>query len=132
MLRTVMSKIVNPPVEALLSTPAHRLVSPSLCILRYEGRRSGKRYSLVVQYAQPDDATVVVWPGQPDTKTWWRNFLDPMPAALQLRGQTRSASGRIITEGEQWRRAFAAYRDRYPRWVKDVDEGHPLLILELA
>lgn len=132
MLRTVMSKLVNPPLEALLSTPAHRLVSSTLCILRYVGRRSGKRYSLVVQYAHPDDTTVVILPGQPDTKTWWRNFADPMPAALQLRGETRPATGRIVTEGEEWQRAFAAYRDRFPRWVRDVDEGHPLLILDLA
>ena len=43
--------VVNPVLRVLLRSPAHRLLSGSVLLLQYTGRRTGRRYGLPVMYA---------------------------------------------------------------------------------
>jgi hypothetical protein len=65
----------NSVVERILKSPAHRILSGSMVLIRYQGRRTGTEYTTPVQYADAHVGLVVLV-GKAETKTWWRNFTD--------------------------------------------------------
>ncbi len=88
----------NGLATAVLRSRLHRIASKRLMILSWEGRLSGRRYSIPVGY-QLDDDSVIVLISRPDSKTWWRNFRSPWPAELVIRGKTSSTTGVVIEPG---------------------------------
>jgi hypothetical protein len=61
------NRLVNPVVRLLLRSRLHPLLSGSLLILSYQGRRTGRWRSLPCMYARDrQDLCIVV--GQPDRK----------------------------------------------------------------
>ncbi|GLY94305.1 nitroreductase/quinone reductase family protein [Actinoplanes sp. NBRC 103695] len=55
-----------------------------LTVITYTGRRSGRTFSTPVGYRRTDDG-VVIGVRLPDSKAWWRNFLDEGgPISLRL------------------------------------------------
>jgi hypothetical protein len=123
---TLRAHLVNPVVRGLLHSPAHRVLSGSTLLLAYAGRRSGVRRELPAMYAVLGDRFVVV-AGQPDTKTWWRNFAgDVRPVTVTVAGQRRSGRARLLdSRTAEHHVALAAYRQRYPR--VPVDDTTPVL-----
>jgi deazaflavin-dependent oxidoreductase (nitroreductase family) len=124
------AQFVNPVVRAVLCSRAHRLLSGSLLLLDYTGRRSGHRYVLPVGYA-PTGAggNLVVVVGQHTTKTWWRNFEAlPQKVTVRLSGHPRQASARLLRDGtDEHAQAVRAYRAMLPRAA--VDSSAPVLVL---
>jgi hypothetical protein len=123
---------VNRVVVGILRSGLHRVLSGVLVEIRYRGRRSGRWYSLPAQYAtdegRPD--TVVVYPGHPDRKVWWRSFLEDAEAILVVRGVERRATGVIVDGGGADRRwAVDTYTHRF-RKVR-VPDGAPLVVFTL-
>jgi Cft2 family RNA processing exonuclease len=115
-----MNKIVNPIVKWILRSPLHGLFSASLLLITYRGCKSGREYSLPVQYAQ-DDQHIFILPGQPETKTWWRNFKSGAPVTLVLRGKTRHGQARLLetqNEVQATIDGLAAYLRRFPGLAK--------------
>jgi deazaflavin-dependent oxidoreductase (nitroreductase family) len=125
---TLRAHLVNPVVRGLLRSPAHRLLSGSVLLLAYTGRRSGKRRELPAMYAVLDDRFVVV-AGQPGTKTWWRNFADGVrPVTVTVAGRQENCRARLLepTTAEH-QLAADAYRARYPG--VPVEDAAPVLVL---
>jgi deazaflavin-dependent oxidoreductase (nitroreductase family) len=122
--------LVNPVVRCLLHTPAHRLLSGSMLLLAYTGRRSGRRRELPAMFAGLDDSYVVV-AGQPETKTWWRNFTgDPQPVTVTVAGRRCSCRARLLEPSTaEHELALGAYHERYPR--VPVGDATPVLVLSL-
>ena len=73
-------------VGAILRSPAHRLLSGRVVLLRYRGRRSGCLYTLPVQYAE-HDGELIVLAADAAAKQWWRNFRRRPGADVLLRGR---------------------------------------------
>jgi deazaflavin-dependent oxidoreductase (nitroreductase family) len=90
-----MNKIANPFVRLLLRSPMHGLMSAALLLITYRGRKSGKEYTLPVQYVQAGRIIYII-PGMPEQKTWWRNLKGGLPVNLTLRGQPVSGNGRLL------------------------------------
>jgi deazaflavin-dependent oxidoreductase (nitroreductase family) len=124
----VRAHVVNPVVRTLLRSPAHRLLSRSLLLLAYTGRRSGVRRELPAMYAGLGDRFVVV-AGQPETKTWWRNFTgDVRPVTVTVAGRRGSCLARLLEpRTAEHQQALDTYRKRYPR--VPVEDGTPVLVL---
>jgi deazaflavin-dependent oxidoreductase (nitroreductase family) len=122
------ARVVAPVVRTLLRSPAHRLLSGSVLLLEYAGRRSGQRHALPVMYA-PAGEDLVVMAGQPTTKTWWRNFgPSPRPVQVTVRGgQLNCAARRPAVGTDDHEQAVRAYRRRFPRGVPDP--GVPVVVL---
>jgi hypothetical protein len=120
--------VVNPVVRGLLRSPAHRVLSGSVLLLAYTGRRSGVRRELPAIYAARDGRFVVI-AGQPDTKTWWRNFADDVrPVTVTVAGRRHDCAAQLLEPGTaEHQLALHTYRQRYPR-VPVVD-GTPVLVL---
>ena len=121
---------VNRVVLGLLRSPAHRLLSGALVEIDYVGRRSGRSYALPAQYAR-DDGHLVVWPGHPEKKRWWRNFREPSDVDVLVAGQRTRASARVLLPATRDHAAAAnSYRKRFAK--HPPAEGDPLVLLDLA
>lgn len=87
--------LANRFVLALLRSPAHHLLDPGLCELRFAGRRTRARIAVPVIYAMAGERTVVLV-GDAPAKSWWRNFRNPAPVQLRRGGVVRDGVARVL------------------------------------
>ncbi len=113
----------NSFVEKILTSPAHRILSGSTILIRYQGRRTGTEYTTPVQFAEPHVGLVVLV-GKPETKTWWRNFTD-MGQIKVLRAGTwipmTAHALRGVDDPEAVEPLLRSYAIRFPKVVKSLD-----------
>ena len=86
---------LNPLVRALLRSPLHGLASRGLLLLTVTGRRTGRRYSIPVGY-QRDGERLNLMVSEAPSKQWWRNYHEPRPVELLLRGRARRGTARVV------------------------------------
>ena len=107
----------NRIVQWLLQSPAHRVLSGSTDLVRYQGRRSGRTIITPTQYATSGDDLVILV-GRPDTKTWWRNFRDRNDIDVLVKGSWRAMTARAVVgtdEPDQIVPLLNAYCERFPK-----------------
>ena len=75
--------LLNPIMCRLLSSPLGRGLSGRLMVLTFQGRRSGRSFSLPVSYVVADGGLLV-----PGGGFWKRNFEGGREAQASLRGET--------------------------------------------
>ncbi len=120
----------NLAVLHLLGSPAHAMLGRSLVALRVRGASTGRAFELPVQYAG-DEGGLVVLPGHPETKRWWRNLDEPAAVDVLLDGVWQTGAGRLLRPGDPaYRPAVDAYRERWPRVT--VPDGDPLVRIGLS
>ena len=113
-----MNKIANPFVRFILRSPFHKMMSSSVLLITCRGRKSGKAYTLPVNYVQVGRAIYII-PGMPEQKTWWRNLCGGASVALLLRGSTVSGSALVLQgDVEAVSEALSHYLTRFPPSAK--------------
>jgi hypothetical protein len=110
---------LNPVIGAVLRSPLHRLLSAGLMLLTVTGRHSGRRYTIPVGYQQ-DGNDLVVMVSEARRKQWWRNYYEPGPVALQLRGQARSGRAELVAPGSDAFRQIAEQTLKRVPWMRRV------------
>jgi hypothetical protein len=113
----------NGVVEAILKSPLHRVVSGKLLLIRYRGSRSGAEYTLPVQYADTHNGLVVVV-GDPDAKTWWRNFTTMGQVQALVAGTWTPMTAHALLGSEDPDAVtplLRSYASRFPNVVKSLD-----------
>jgi hypothetical protein len=85
-------RVVNPVVRALLGTPLGRAM-PQVGVVRFSGRRTGRRYAVVVGVHEIDGRAVVVTPA-----AWRLNFRGGAPVELRHRGRTLRRRGTLVED----------------------------------
>ena len=106
---------LKPAVAALLRSPLHPLLSFGLMLISFEGRKTGRRYTFPVGY-QRRGGTVTVLASRARRKRWWRNFREPGPVELLVRGRWLSGTGRVLAgDSPEFREAVEATFARLPR-----------------
>lgn len=85
--------IVNPTLSTVLRSPLHRLVSESLMMLIFDGRKSGRRYSIPVGYLQEGNRLYVF-----SHSAWAKNFIGGAPVGVRLRGQLRRGEASMLSD----------------------------------
>jgi hypothetical protein len=112
----------NRVVLSLLGGRAHRVLDRSIVALRIRGVVSGQTFELPVQYASDDNAVLIV-PGKSETKTWWRNLVQPALVGVLVEGRWQPGYGILLRPGEPgYDAAMEAYRQRWPR-VRVLPDG---------
>ena len=92
----LMNRLVNPMLRVLLRSPLHGLLSDSILLLTYRGKKSGQEYSLPVQYVRIGQTFYII-PGLPERKTWWRNLTGGAPVDLWVRGEKLAAQAQVVS-----------------------------------
>jgi len=114
----------------LLHSPVHRALDGSLVVLRVRGAVTGQSIEFPVQYVITGDR-IVIFPGRPETKRWWRNLSHPAPVDILLRGTWQSGDGALLRVGDTgYDTALASYRARWPR-VRVPDDS-PLVVIRMG
>lgn len=113
----------NAFVEAVLTSPLHRLLSGKLLLIRYLGSRSGTEFTVPVQFADTHSGLVVVV-GEPDTTTWWRNFTTMAQVQVAVAGTWVPMTGHALRgteDPEAVTSLLRSYASRFPKVVKSLD-----------
>jgi hypothetical protein len=113
----------NSVVEKILTSPAHRILSASTVLIRYRGRRTNTEYTTPVQYADAH-AGLVVFVGEPDSKTWWRNFTEMGQLQVLLAGTWVPMTAHALRGSEDPEAVeplLRSYAIRFPKVVKSLD-----------
>jgi deazaflavin-dependent oxidoreductase (nitroreductase family) len=106
-------RVANPLLRFVLSSQLQTPLSRSLLVLSYIGRRSGRRRATPLQYAPfGDDLALVA--ARASHKSWWRNFRDPAPVMITLRGRPYRAVAKVL-HGDERNVGLSAFLTRYPR-----------------
>jgi len=110
----------NGLVLTVLRSPAHRLLSGMAIELRYTGRRSGREFTLPVQYAL-DGRRLLVAVQSPSSTTWWRNFRTPQDVSVRLRGKILQGTAHVVSPDDPaWERDRRLYERRWRRLAGKV------------
>ena len=81
--------VLNRVMRLLLNSPLHGLMSGSVMVVYFTGRKTGRQRSTPVRYLNEGDTRVVCLTGR--ETGWWPNFLEPRDVELQLAGQRVAA-----------------------------------------
>ena len=105
---------LNPLVAWVLRSPLHPLLDRGLLMLRVTGRRTGRQYWIPVGY-QHDGRTITVLVSKAPRKRWWRNYRDPGPVDVLLRGRTLHGRAHVVpTESSTFQEAVERTLRRVP------------------
>lgn len=123
------ARVLNRAVSSVVRSRAHRLLSGSLLLLEYQGRRSGQRHVLPVMYAADGEDLIVVAGGH-RSERWWRNFGSaPRSVTVTVRRQHRPVSARKRTSDADGRgEALGTHRRRFLKAALDPDAPVVLLV----
>lgn len=75
-------KVINPLVTALLRSPLHSLISDSIMLLTFTGRKSGTEHTTPVGYWVREGSVIVT-----THSPWWRNLEGGQPVTLHIKGE---------------------------------------------
>lgn len=85
--------ILNPLMTLLLKSPLHRLVSKTIMLITFTGRKSGKRYTTPVGYVRDGDVVVCV-----THANWWKNLRGGARVTLRIQGRTVEGHAEAIAQ----------------------------------
>jgi deazaflavin-dependent oxidoreductase (nitroreductase family) len=123
----VLQRVGNFFVIALLRSPLHRLLSSSLLLISFRGRRSGRRFTIPVMYAERD-GMLTVFVGHPERKTWWRNVRNGAEVDVRLRGERLRGQATVADDASPAR----AYLERYPRAHAAIEAAAPATFVTIG
>ncbi len=110
------SKLYNPIMKALIRSPLHGSVSKNYMIITFTGRKSGKVYSVPVEYFTIDGYVGAFTQAE---RIWWRNLRDGAAVSVHLQGKERKGTSEAITgDVEVFAPAFRAYLQKWPGRAK--------------
>jgi deazaflavin-dependent oxidoreductase (nitroreductase family) len=77
--------IINPVMRFLLRSPVHGLLSNSLMLITFTGRKSGKQFTTPVRYIQTGDTVRCFTAAE---NQWWRNLRSAARVSLLIKRQS--------------------------------------------
>ena len=111
-LSNLFFNTLNVVMRPLLRTG---VMKANLCILRYEGRKSGKQYKTPLSYVR--EGEVVRLLSSYNTR-WWTNFVaESRPVEVEIAGERQAGSARAITADSE------AFRDGVRRFLTALPRG---------
>ena len=120
--------LLNAAVRLVLRSPAHGLLSGSVLLLGFVGRKSGRRYSVPVGYVLEGEGVLCftgkAWSG------WWKNLAGGAPVLLRLRGRDMGCRAELVSDEAVVARGLTIFLLKYPKTanrygVSPDAEGRP-------
>jgi deazaflavin-dependent oxidoreductase (nitroreductase family) len=101
----------NRMVAALLRSPLHGLLSGAFMLLIVTGRRSGREYTVPVNYTREGDGLLI---SSVRDRTWWRNLRGGAAVTIVLRGKRLAATAVAVEDTQPVMQGFADLFRREP------------------
>lgn len=86
-------KAANPFVRWLLRSPLHGMLSRTLLLLTYTGRKSGKQYTIPVAYSRVGDSINIF-----TRHTWWKQVRGGTPVVVEIQRQRFAGVAEAISD----------------------------------
>ena len=104
---------INPAVLLLLKSPLHWLLSSSVMLITFKGRRSGNTFTTPVRYIE-EGGVIRCFTAR--TNQWWRNMREPARVTLLVAGRERTCEMKAIyNEADKVRRELTKLLKRFPQ-----------------
>ncbi len=89
-------KGVNRMMSTVLRLPlVHSVMSKSLMLISFTGKKSGKQYTTPVGYYRDGKRILIV---TKRFRAWWQNFVAPAPVTLRLQGRDVAGTALSIAD----------------------------------
>jgi deazaflavin-dependent oxidoreductase (nitroreductase family) len=109
------NQVGNQFMKVILRSPFHGLLSGSIVLITVTGQKSGKAYTIPVNYLRQGDILSIV---SLRNRTWWRNLRGGSPVTLRLQGQDVKRWGKVIEDDQGVAAGLAAHLQQAPRYAK--------------
>jgi deazaflavin-dependent oxidoreductase (nitroreductase family) len=93
---TTVPPIVNNAMKFVLRSPVHGMVSKTVLLISFTGRKSGKIYTTPVSYSQSGDQVYIF-----THAAWWKNLRSDTPVTLRLRGREFKGLAEPVAKDKQ-------------------------------
>jgi len=80
-------------MKFVLRSPVHTIVSKTLLLITFTGRKSGKTYTTPVSYSQNGDQVFIFTHAK-----WWKNLQGGAPVTLNIRGREFQGQAEPVAE----------------------------------
>ena len=87
---------VNKTMKFILRSPAHGIVSKTVLLITFTGRKSGKTYTTPVDYSQDGDQVTIF-----THANWWKNLRGGAPVTLRIRGREVRGLAEPVAEDKE-------------------------------
>ena len=87
---------VNNAMRFVLRSPLHVIVSKTILLITFSGRKSGKTYTTPVSYSQDGDQVYIFTHAD-----WWKNLRSGAPVVLRIRGREYQGVAEPVAEDKQ-------------------------------
>jgi deazaflavin-dependent oxidoreductase (nitroreductase family) len=88
--------IVNRGMSLVLRSPLHAMVSKTVLLITFAGRKSGKTYTTPVSYSQYNDQVCIFTHAD-----WWKNLCSRASVTLRIRGRELQGLAEPVAEDKQ-------------------------------
>ncbi len=88
--------IVNKAMKFVLRSPVHGMVSKTVLLISFAGRKSGKTYTTPVSYSQDGDQVHIFTHAR-----WWKNLRSETPVTVRMRGRELQGLAEPVAEDKQ-------------------------------
>lgn len=89
--------IANTIAIRILRSPLHGLLSHNTLLLSFQGRRSGKTYTISLRYTQEGE-TLLCFTRRGNT--WWKNLRGDTPVTVDLRGRSLPGTASAVADDQ--------------------------------
>ena len=85
----------NPFIIWTLKSPFHRFISGAFMLMTYKGRKSGKEYTIPVNYVRDAETFYTISLRE---RTWWRNLRGGAVVSILIKGESLEATARAFED----------------------------------
>jgi deazaflavin-dependent oxidoreductase (nitroreductase family) len=93
---TSVPPFVNRAMKFVLGSPVHGMVSKSILLITFNGRKSGKTYTTPVSYSQQGDTVTIFTHAD-----WWKNLENNKLVILRIQGREFQGLAEPVTQDQQ-------------------------------
>lgn len=93
-----LSRIGNPLIKLILRSPLHHLLDDQTALILYTGRKSGKLFTMPVNYHREGEVLRIVLLRN---SNWWQNLRGGAAVKMIVKGVERSAWVDLIEDQNQ-------------------------------
>ncbi len=105
-------KIGNSLNKTILRSPLHPIMSKTTLLITFTGQKSGKPYTIPVNFSQTENQLVITSEKQ---RNWWRNLKTEPAVKVLLRGIEYAGHAVVLKNPEEVAEKLAIYLKSIPQ-----------------